>query len=447
MHSHNTGQFVQPYGHAVPTPHLQRLAEEGVLFRQAFSSAPTCSPSRASFLSGMYPHTCGMLGLAHRGFSMKDYKLHLVHTLKANGYHTALAGVEHTAPNLADVGYDQILSALDTNYPDQPHRRDPTTTAMSFLKQPPDQPFFLSFGLNETHRPFPKADPATYPAEDARYCYPPRPLPDTPETRADVADFKAAARVMDTSYGAVLEALDQSGLADNTLVFCFADHGLQFPRHMCNLTDPGIAVYLIIRGPGGFKGGQVIDQLVSLIDLVPTVYETAGIEPPPFINNSQKIQTDEIAGQSLIPLVTGQTDQHHPFIFAEVNYHAAYEPMRCVRNKRYKYIRRYDQREQLVLPNVDDTPSKQFLLDQAWSDQPREQEMLYDLIFDPDESHNLSQRPELAQVKTELVKALTDWMVQTHDPLLQTGQVAAPTGSKVNDPDGLSPRETPLTIA
>ena len=85
IHSHDTGRYVQPYGHAIPTPHIQRLAEEGVLFRKAFCAAPTCSPSRASLLTGQCPHSNGMLGLAHRGFSMTDYKRHVAHTLRAAG--------------------------------------------------------------------------------------------------------------------------------------------------------------------------------------------------------------------------------------------------------------------------------------------------------------------------------------------------------------------------
>lgn len=139
MHSHNTGTLVQSYGHAVPTPNLQRLAEEGVLFRKAFATAPTCSPSRASFLSGMAPHSCGVLGLAHRGFSMRDYGLHTVHTLKEQGYYTATSGVEHTALDLETVGYDEILSGLDTNYPDQGKRIDPAEAAVAFLKRGPQK--------------------------------------------------------------------------------------------------------------------------------------------------------------------------------------------------------------------------------------------------------------------------------------------------------------------
>ena len=432
MHSHNTGIFVAPYGHAVPTPNLQRLAEEGVLFRRAFSTAPTCSPSRASFLTGMFPHSCGMLGLAHRGFSMSNYDWHAARIFKANGYVTATSGVEHTAQNLDSIGYDRILSGLDTNYPAQRNRKDPTEAVVDFLKDAPDQPFFINLGLNETHRPFHPAEPETYPAERAQFCVPPRPLPDTPETRADTADFKASARIMDDAFGNVLRALDENGLAENTLVFCFADHGLQFPRNMCNLTDHGLAVYCVVRGPGGFEGGREINALISLMDLLPTAYEVAGIPQP-----------DHVEGVSLVGLATGEDDAVHEAIFGEVSYHAAYEPMRCVRTARYKYIRRYDGREKLVLPNTDDTPTKAFLLAQEWEDQPRDQEMLFDLVFDPDEAHNIVDRAAVRVARADLRARLDAWMVGTNDPLLPDGKVKAPRGSRVNNPDGRSPNELP----
>ncbi len=380
MHSHNTGRTVQPFGHAVPTPNLQRLAEEGILFRQAFAAAPTCSPSRASFLTGMYAHSCGMLGLAHRGFAMDDYACHVVHTLGRAGYLTALAGVEHTAPDVAMVGYERLLSTQDTNYPGLQQQRDPVSAVVDFLGEAHDRPFFVSLGLSETHRPFPPAAPEVSTAEDSRYCLPPPPYPDAPELRADIADFKASARVMDQAYGTVLDALDRRGLAGNTLVFCFSDHGLQFPGHMSNLTDAGIGVYLVIRGPGGFTGGGVVDAPVSLIDLVPTVYDVAGITPPVFVQ-----------GVSLRPLVTGQTNSLHDEIFAESNYHAAYEPMRCVRTRRFKYIRRFaDDPSHPVLPNIDDTISKDFFLRHGLRDQGVPREALYDLIFDPCEANNLA---------------------------------------------------------
>ena len=110
IHSHDSGRYLQPYGYAVPTPNLQRLATEGVLFRRAFSAAPTCSPSRAALLTGQCPHSNGMLGLAHRGFSLNDYKKHIVHTLRTKGYRSVLAGLQHVAAQPETIGYDEIIS-------------------------------------------------------------------------------------------------------------------------------------------------------------------------------------------------------------------------------------------------------------------------------------------------------------------------------------------------
>src|SRR5438045_492113 len=108
IHSHDTGRYVQPYGYAIPTPHLQELAEEGVLFRKAFCAAPTCSPSRASLLTGQYAHNSGMLGMAHRGFSLHNYQQHLLYTLRKDGYHSALIGEEHLAKDHSTIGYDRV---------------------------------------------------------------------------------------------------------------------------------------------------------------------------------------------------------------------------------------------------------------------------------------------------------------------------------------------------
>jgi N-sulfoglucosamine sulfohydrolase len=425
LHSHNTGRYVQPYGHAIPAPRLQGLAEDGVIFRNAFAAAPTCSPSRAAFMTGMTPHSCGMLGLAHRGFAMPDYRRHLANHLKSAGYQTVLSGVEHTAPDVRQVGYDRILAAHPIEGADLP-RGDAAEAAAAFLRSGPRQPFFLSVGLSETHRPFPKAQPARFREEDPRFSLPPRPLPDTPETRADMADFAAAVRAMDGRIGTVLDALRHDNLAAGTWVFCFCDHGLQFPRNMCNLTDHGIGVYLVVRGPGA-AGGRAVDAMVSLLDLFPTACElgAAAVDPA-------------VQGRSLLPLLKGRTEQGHERVFAEVTYHAACEPMRCVRTLRHKYIRRYDHRGALVLPNADDTPSKQHLLSLGWEQQPRDQEELYDLAFDPDETHNLVGEARAEDVRGELSSRLDEWMKATDDPLL-AGAVRAPAGSCFNDPDDRSP--------
>lgn len=423
IHSHDTGRYVQPYGHAIPTPNIQRLAEAGVLFRQAFCAAPTCSPSRTSLLTGQYAHSSGMIGLAHRGFRLNDYRQHIVHTLRAAGYFSALFGVQHLANDPAQLGYDRVWTAST--------RADQVApAAAAFLAHGPPQPFFLDVGFGETHRDF--APPG--PAEDPRYCLPPHPLPDTPQTRQDMAAYKASARILDQGIGAVLDALDAAGLAENTLVICTTDHGLAFPGMKCNLTDHGIGVMLIMRGPGGFAGGRVCDALVSQIDLFPTICDLLAIAQPPWLQ-----------GRSLLPLLRGEVDQVNEAIFSEVTYHAAYEPQRAVRTQRWKYIRRFSDRPTPVLPNCDDSPSKDLWLAHGWRERTVAAEQLYDLVFDPNEAHNLAGDPALADVLADMRARLDQWMRATDDPLLR-GPVPAPPGAQLNDPGGLSPSEATQTV-
>ena len=439
IHSHDTGRYVQPYGHAVPTPNLQRLAEQGVLFRQAFCAAPTCSPSRASLLTGQCAHSSGMLGLAHRGFAPHDYSQHIVHTLREAGYTSALVGIQHIAKDPAVIGYDRIIQPVN-NYVAGVRGTVCTVEnvapkAVEFLNNGPPQPFFLSVGYYETHTEFHPPGPE----EDPRYTLPPHPLPDTPETRRDMAAFKATARVLDRGVGAVVDALDASGLAEDTLVICTTDHGIGLPGMKCHLTDHGIGVMLIMRGPfgygrsaraqrkpGGFTGGQVCDGMVSHIDIFPTLCDLLEITPPPWLQ-----------GRSMMGLIQGKVDEINEEVFAEVTYHAAYEPQRAVRTRRWKYIRRYDERRRPVLSNCDDGPSKEVWLRYGWKDRYVPPEELYDLIFDPTESHNLAGDPAFEGVLDEMRGRLDRWMQATDDPLLH-GPVPAPSGAELNDPDGLS---------
>ncbi|MCK5803647.1 MAG: sulfatase [Lentisphaeria bacterium] len=423
LHSHDTGRYIQPYGHAVETPNLQKLAEEGVLFRQAFTANPTCSPSRACLLTGQSAHSNGMIGLAHRGFALEDYSHHMLHTLREHGYVSALSGMQHiaTGPEAwKTIGYDQHLGPIPVA-----HER-----AVDFLDNAPQEPFFLATGFFETHREFPEV-----PEDDPRYCLPPPCLPDTPETRLDMARFKTSARILDQKMGMVLDALEANGLAENTLVICTTDHGIAFPRMKCNLEDTGTGIMLIMRGPGGFRGGQALDAMVSQIDIFPTVCDLLGIAPPEWLE-----------GESFLPVVRGEAQETNEAIFSEVNYHASYEPKRAVRTKRWKYIRRYDGRDVPVLPNCDDGLSKSVWLDNGWADGHVVTETLFDLVFDPNETRDLSTDPECAGILEEMRNRLDAWMTRTDDPLSKTNFVLAPEGAAVNDPNGVSPRDKPLPV-
>ena len=423
IHSHDTGRYVQPYGFQVPTPNIQMLADQGVLFREAFCAAPTCSGSRASLLTGQYCHNNGMMGLAHRGWTLNDYGEHWVHTLREAGYRSVLIGEQHISTDPRVIGFDRVVE-VDS------HRAEAVApTTIETLHQQPEGPWFLSVGFFETHRSF----FAPTSVRDTLYSLPPTGLPDVPATRRDMAAFKASARSLDQGIGAVLHALHDLDLTDNTLVLCTTDHGVAFPNAKATLYDRGTGVMMLARGPGGFTGGKVLDAMVSHLDVYPTICELAGIGPPSWLQ-----------GKSLMPIVRGETDRVHDAVFAEITYHAAYEPQRSARTERWKYIRRFHDYPHPVLANCDDSASKDLWVEHGWGERLVPEEQLYDLLFDPDEGTNLAGDPSRSGVMTEMRERLDTWMRDTKDPLLD-GPVLPPEGAMINEPNQLSP-DDPLTI-
>jgi N-sulfoglucosamine sulfohydrolase len=422
LHSHDTGRYVQPYGHYVLTPNIQLLADQGVLFRQAFCAAPSCSGSRAAFATGQYPHSNGMIGLAHRGFRLDDVNHHILHTLREGaGYHSELIGEQHIAEEPDEIGYDVVHKISST------HVEQVAPFAVDVLRRGLPEPFFISVGFFETHRSF--FEPNS--VRDTLYSLPPGNLPDLPEVREDMAAFKASVRSLDQGVGAVLMALMAGGLADRTLVVCTTDHGLAFPGAKATLTDRGTGVLLILRGPHGFTGGRVVNGLVSQIDIFPTLCELAGVQPPDFAQ-----------GVSLMPLVRGEQRSVRDAVFTELTYHAAYEPQRAVRTDRFKYVRRFDEEHRgAVLANVDDSPTKDVLASLGWFDRPTEAEELFDLVTDPHEMRNVAHEPESAPVRVELRRRLDEWMRATGDPLLH-GPVPAPPGAEITPRTAWSGDET-----
>jgi N-sulfoglucosamine sulfohydrolase len=425
LHSHDTGRYVQPYGYPVPTPNIQHLADQGVLFRKAFCGTPTCSTSRACLLTGQYGHNNGMLGLAHRGWSLNDYHQHIVHTLRPAGYHSVLIGEQHIAKRPEVIGFDKVVKIETT------HVDSVAPVTRKIIGEGLPQPFFLSVGFFETHRDW--LDPPSL--RDALYSLPPANLPDTPETRRDIASYKASARSLDQGVGTVLDALDANGLSDNTLIVFTTDHGLAFPGAKATLFDRGLGVMLIMRGPGGFTGGRVNDAMVSHLDIYPTLCDLAGVEQPDFLQ-----------GHSLLPLVSGEVGSLRSELFAEMTWHAAYEPQRAVRTERWKYIRRFGDRTTPVLANCDDSPSKSLLMRHGWAERTIPFEQLYDLVYDPNEAANLAEDPAHGEILRHLRGRLQEWMEQTDDPLLH-GDPVPPPGAQINDPDQISATEPLLTIA
>ena len=406
IHTHDVGRYIEPYGYNVPTPCLVEFARDSTIFRNAYCAGPTCSPSRAAMLSGMYPHSNGMIGLAHLNFVMNDYKQHLSFYLKDNGYHTVLCGEQHEAKNVDSLSYIEYLSKDTKGSADEKDVINAQSAAMYVEAFPKDKKLFLSFGMLCTHRPFVKKGDVS--PEMVRV---PAPLPDTYTIRQDYAHYINGAKIMDRCVGIVLDALKKSGRYDSSLVFFTTDHGIAFPLMKCNLTDAGTGVSLIMKAPGK-KGektvGKSVDSLVSHVDVFPTICEYAGVKIPEYVQ-----------GRSLVGIMEGKTDEVNTEIFAETTYHAAYEPMRAIRTKRYKLIKLYDPDTTVVPCNIDASASKDEMFGFGLNEVKRDDEMLFDLMLDPNEKANLINSEAHQEIKDDLLSRLQAFMVKTNDPILK----------------------------
>jgi len=420
--THDSGRRFGCYGTGVDTPHVDRLAEEGVCFTNTFCSAPQCSAARASAWTGLTPHRNGLIGLTHLGFRMRPDVPRLAGMLADAGYHTALFGFQHEEPDAHRMGYRQVERAEGR----QGHRiRNTLPLVTRFLESAPARPFYACVGFSETHRPY----PGDHRPVDPESVTVPGWLPDEPVVRGDLAALDGMIRGVDSAVGEIDALLRKTGLADDTLLLYTTDHGIAFPRAKATLRDPGLGVALVARGPGAFDGGARIDRMTSTMDLTPTLLQFAGVDVP-----------DELDGRSLLSLLADPNAPWRDHLFPEMTFHAAYDPMRGIRTERWKYIRSFADRPMMFLPNVDDSPTKTLFMERGEHRIERPAELLYDLGADPHERSNLSADPAHADVLAELRGRVQTWMEETDDPLL-AGHVDPPQGAHVTGAGAVHPIE------
>lgn len=404
--THDTGRFIEPYGVAtVETPNLKRLAAEGVRFN-AYTTAPQCSPSRASLTTGRYPHANGVMGLTHgeHRWDLHPNERTIPQILRTAGYRSGHWGVEHAARDPQRIGNDCYDDACDI---------ESTVAGVSaFIEADPDQPFVVQIGLTETHRvsdhsfggsPF-----------GVRGITVPAYLPDAPDTRADLADFQGCVNRADANVGRLVRVLEERELLDETLVLFVSDHGIAFPRAKCTLYDPGVEISLIARLPGTpLSGGAAPPGMAGIMDIVPTLIDLTDAEAPA-----------DLHGASLLPLASGASPGHAE-LFVEKTYHSYYDPMRGIRTDDWKYIRNFEAGLGVEVPA--DVAGGGAYRDLAGRLEPsvHAPAELYDLRSDPHEWTNLAGRPEYASVESELEAKVAKWMRETGDPLLD-GPVASP---------------------
>ncbi len=401
---HDLGRHLPCYGvRGLRTPNIDRLAAQGAVFDRYFATAPLCSPSRGSILTGCYPHTNGLMGLVNRGWDMPDRTPTLPQLLREAGYVSYLFGFHHEKKDPRRMGYDHVPPAR------MPTHAGAVLPGMAeFLHGAREatrgNPFLAVAGLLEAHRPFKNvrytpADPA---AVDV-----PGFLPDHPGVREDLADLAGLVEAVDRHLGTVLDALADTGLDRRTLVILTTDHGVAFPRAKSTLYDAGIGTALVARWPGVIPPGSRVDALLSNVDLLPTLLSAAGRETPAHVQ-----------GHSFLTLLRGEGGGGDEAVFAEQTYHDAYDPKRAVRTGRWKYIRNFEPGPALLLPaDIAPSPSAAAVADVATC--PRPAEELYDLATDPFERCNLAGKPEHSADLAAMRGRLARWMEETGDPLLR----------------------------
>ena len=399
--SEDTGREFACYGYPqVHTPNVGRLAREGAVFTNAFTAAPVCSASRSGFMTGMYQTTIGAHN--HRSHRGDGYQLpEGVHVFtkyfRDAGYFTALCGKGKT-----DWNFKPRVKAYDTNKWDDLKKANQK-----------GQPFFAQYQFSETHRKFKRCP--QHPVDPDKVKLPPY-YPDHPIARKDWAMYLETINVLDQGIGQVLKKLDEDGLADNTIVIYFGDHGRAHVRGKQWLYDGGIHVPMVIRAPGLIAPGTVVDELVNAIDFAPTSLKLCGIEPPKHMEGRVFLGPDRDKPREYIVAARDRCDE-------------TVDRIRCVRDKKHKYIRNfmperpytqknaYKERAYPMLKLLKElhaagklTPAQQLFMAQR-----RPAEELYDIQADPWEINNLAAAPEHAESLKVMRGRLDRWIEETGD--------------------------------
>ena len=417
------GCYGDPYAR---TPNIDQLAAEGVLFENAFVTYSVCSPSRASFLTGLYPQQNGQIGLATHHFAMYDKDTPNFATLfKAHGYRTGLIGKLHVNPESA-FPFDSH-EIMGSNFRRKQTVKDYADAAAKFIAESGDSPWFLSVNFPDAHLPFIKQingrPEKPLGPDDVK------PMPwvgvNTPRLRGQVANYYNCMERLDAGIGLLLKELENSGEAGHTLVIYIGDHGAQFPRGKGTVYEGALRVPMIVRWPQVAQPGHVRKELVSTIDILPTALDAAEMKQP-----------SGLLGASLRPLLANQGEvQWRKYVFAMTtgSFPRACFVQHSVRDARYKLISsprpgtlNLDSRtyldpthEHFVISGA--TPEDQATASdkvkaafERWTHPPRYE--LYDLQEDPNEWQNLAEDPTHAETKSRLIEALTSWQAEIKDP-------------------------------
>lgn len=412
------------FGHAgvygdrvVRTPNIDALGKEGAVFMNAFTAAPSCTPARAAILTGRFPHELEQ-GASLWGYLPKKF-VNYTEILESSGYVVGLTGKGWGPGNYQAGGYEHNPAGKSSR------------NFEAFLSDRPDgMPFAFWFGSQNPHRPYLSGAGATS-GMQASEVEVPAWLPDVTEVRDDILDYYSEVERFDHEVGEIMSVLKSSGEYNNTLIIITSDNGMPFPRAKANVYDSGAKVPLIIKMNGKIDATRVTD-LVSLVDLAPTILEVTGHQADP-----------GMSGSSLWPLLSKGMAAERKAVFIERERHANVRdaelgyPARAIRTEQYLYIRNYAPDRwpagdpkvyHSVGPygDIDGSPSKQYILENqtdpviapffARGFAKRAAEELYDLKNDPQQLNNIASDKRYRKVVSGLKKRMHEWQMSTGDP-------------------------------
>ncbi len=426
MIADDQGMDMGAYGSkVVQTPNQDRLAEQGVRFTNAFATVASCSASRSVILTGLFNHTNGQYGHAHSYHNLHTlpHVQSLPFLLRQAGYRTGIVGKFHVNPaSRFPFDYQAPSQELGGNR----NVAAMAESAKTFLSRPEDRdkPFFLLIGYSDPHRSGQGfANERDYPGVEAIRYSPdevelPSHLPDTPETRQEMAEYYQAVSRLDQGIGMMLNVLEETGHGQDTLIFFFSDNGIPFAGAKTNLYDPGIHLPFLVSSPEQSRQGVVNNAMVSYIDLVPTILDWTGAAQP----------TYELPGRSILPILEEENPKGWDEVYLSHTFHeiTMYYPTRGLRTRRYKYLKNLY--PELSFPHASDlyaSKTWQSILKgklthmgarrtQDYLQRPAEE--LYDLENDPEEVKNLAGDPRHAELIKKFRGRLLDFQKRTDDP-------------------------------
>jgi N-sulfoglucosamine sulfohydrolase len=428
---------------SLKTPAFDRVAREGVRFVHSFASAPSCAPSRASILTGRHIYELEEGGILFGLLKPKFAVFPLL--LQEAGYELAATGKTYAPGQYAD-GFSGPVFGKQFNthkLENPPPGINPIDYASNFDEffagRDKEKPFFFWFGATEPHQSYDIGGWQKHgkKLEDALL---PGPLPDHPVTRGEILDYGVEIEHFDRHLARMIEVLEKAGELDNTLIVVTSDHGNPLPRSKCNLYDSGTRVPLAFRLPEQIPAGRVVEDFTVLMDLAPTLLETAGLTPP-----------ETMTARTLWPVLrsekSGVVDAKRDFAVTAIERHIIARrdgvgyPMRAIQTAHYAYIRNYEpyrwpagdpdynSSHQGFYGDVDRGESKRIMLESAMDPKirpyflrsfgRRPAEEFYDLEKDPHQLHNLAEDKGYATEMLKLRQRMEMYLRDTGDPRMR----------------------------